>query len=390
MSSYENAAKATTELLDSMISSQELPGIQYIVLDATGVLYEYANGHADTKFQTPVTPNTWFLSASCTKTVTAAAILKLYERGKLELDDPLSKYYSDHPYGDELTIRHLLNQSSGVPNPMPLSWFHTAEQHPEQSEAQALQAALEANSKLDFQPGSKYVYSNLSYWLLGKVVEAVSGITYREYLRTEVLAPLDIGPTEMDCELPTVTNEDATDILLARGHQPRFSLTTLIFWFLIPSDMWADSVGSWCRYQFLYMKGPSYGGLFATARGYAKFLQDLLPDNRNCRLFEKPSTKEAFFSEQRDASGNLMPTTLGWHRGYTSSSNDRGSSKGHLYFGKPGGGPGYHSDLRIYPELGLATVFLANKTEVSEGPINRLSDRLDQAFLAETSLRTQK
>ena len=90
MTSYENAAKATTELLDGMISSQELPGIQYIVVDTSGIRYEYANGMADVKSQTPVTPNTWFLSASCTKTVTAAAILKLYEQGKLELDDPLS------------------------------------------------------------------------------------------------------------------------------------------------------------------------------------------------------------------------------------------------------------------------------------------------------------
>jgi D-alanyl-D-alanine carboxypeptidase len=75
---------------------------------------------------------------------------------------------------------------------------------------------------------------------------------------------------------------------------------------------------------------------------------------------------------QTDTSGRPMPTTLGWHRGQVD---------GHEYFGKCGGGPGYSSNIRIYPKEGIGTVYLSNKTEVSEGPINDLSDKLDIEFM---------
>ena len=67
-----------------------------------------------------------------------------------------------------------------------------------------------------------------------------------------------------------------------------------------------------------------------------------------------------------------VETTLGWHRGQLA---------GTPYFGKPGGGPGFQSNLRVYPLRGLATVWLANQTSISEGPINRLTDALDRHFL---------
>jgi len=389
----ETTARTSTtqSLLDQLIAWHQIPGIQYVVVDSDSIRYEYAGGVCDVQYPAaPVTCDTCFLTSSSTKVLTAAAVLKLVEQEKVKLDDPLSKYFKEHPYGDNLHIRHLMNQSSGIPNPMPLTWLHTAEEHCNYSEANALRDALQVNPKLDFQPGHKYAYSNLSYWLLGKVIEQASGKTYREYLHEEILGPLDIDPNQLDCEIPSST--------IARGHQPRFSLMTLIFSFLTSREIWEKSVGRWARFRLLYMNGPAYGGIFATAKGgYAKFLQDLLRDKP--KLFSKSSTKELCFSEQRDVSGKVLPTTLGWHRGHVlmgvvdddeltgtgrSTTSPRPPLQ-HLYFGKPGGGPGYHSNLRIYPKLGIATVFLANTTEVSEGSINALSDLLDKEFLIEAN-----
>ena len=69
---------------------------------------------------------------------------------------------------------------------------------------------------------------------------------------------------------------------------------------------------------------------------------------------------------------SLIPTTLGWHRGQLD---------GVTYYGKPGGGPGYHGNIRIYPDRGIATAWFANATDVSEGSIIRFSDAADRYWL---------
>lgn len=361
--------KRVKEYLDRLVAGQQVPGIQYIVVDAHSIRFQYAGGIRDAKnpkgddaHQNQVTSQTLFSSASCTKVLTAAAVLKLVEAQKIDLDDPLSRYYDKHPYGDEILVRQLLNQTSGIPNPMPF-WFHTSVEHSSFSESQALSETLQKHSKLDFSPGDKYAYSNLSYWLLGKVIEKASGMNYSEFMEKEIFNTLGISSDEMTCE-PTHYNLQNN---FARGHSDRFSILTLFFWMLLPSNWWAESCGKWARFQTLYMNGPSYGGVLGTAMGYAKFLQDML--RTEPKLF---SDNQLFFQDQFDNHENRLPTTLGWHRGHL---------EGHIYYGKPGGGAGYHGNIRVYPDAGIATVYFSNKTEVTEGPINAFSDLLDSEFL---------
>jgi D-alanyl-D-alanine carboxypeptidase len=359
----KDAVNRATAYLDELVQDGQIPGIQYMVVRADSILLAYAGGLRDSSCpDDKVEKNTSFLSSSTTKVLTAAAVLKLLEAGKVSLDDPLSKFYKDHPYGDDLQIQHLINQSSGIPNPMPLKWLHTTEEHSSYSETDAIETALKENSKLNFKPGEKYAYSNLSYWLLGKVIEEASGMSYRQYMRDQVFDPLNISESELDTEIHDPK-------LYARGHVARYSLFTFVFWLLIPSRLWDKSAGNWARFKALYMNGPPYGGVVGTASGYAKFLQDMLKQEPT--LFS-PETKALFFKDQHDSSGTLMPTTLGWHRGKLGDQ---------IYYTKPGGGPGYHSNIRIYPEAGIASIYLCNKAEASEAPINAFSNSIDAEFL---------
>ena len=359
--------KRVTDYLGRLIKKGRIPGIQYIVLQGDEVLYQFAGGIRDGANKQPVLPTTTFLSSSSSKTLTAAGVLLLVERGQIALDDSLSKYIPEQPYGDKLKIRHLLNQSSGVPNPLPLSWLHTSTEHSTYSEKSALQTALKENGELDFEPGEKYAYSNLSFWLLGQVIERAAGQSYCEFMRAQVFAPLDITPGELDCEIADKNN-------FARGHQETCTFLNLFFRLMTEKKIWDESVTlggkRWSRFQVLYMNGPAYGGLNGTATGYAKFLQDMI--RKNPKLFSS-ATRDLFFSTQKDDRGRLLPTTPGWHRG---------NLNGITYYGKPGGGPGYSSNIRVYPEQRIATVFLSNQTRVSEGPIHAFSDTLDREFLA--------
>jgi D-alanyl-D-alanine carboxypeptidase len=348
--------------LAQLIQRGEVPGIQYVVVGPAGVEFESCCGITDVYSGHPVTSSTTFMASSVTKTLTAAGVLRLKDRGQLDLDSSLGTYYPSHPYNADIRIDQLLNQTSGVPNPMPLRWLHLAEDHDDYDEDEALKDILTQHSNLRFAPGSRYAYSNLAYWLLGKVIEQVSGLSYADYMRTSILDPLGISSDEMGCVIKNSGRH-------ACGHLRRRSVLGLLMPLMMSNEVFAKTAAGRRRFQPVYMNGPAYGGLIGTARAFSKFLQDQLrPDP----VLFSGETKDLFFSEQTDSSGRRIETTLGWHRGELS---------GNEYYGKPGGGPGFQSNIRVYPKKAIATVWLANETGASEGPIHALTDSLDRHFL---------
>lgn len=355
---------AVTRRIEQFLEEKDEVGFSYLVVSKAGPVFELHRGRLDAAFETPVTAEAMFQSASTTKVITTIAILRLVDRGRLRLDDPLSSSFPDHPYGREVTIRSLLNHSSGIPNPLPLTWVHTRAEHPSFEEGKALTTALQENAQLRAEPGARYLYSNLGYWLLGALIERISDKKYSSFVEEEVFGPLGITPSEINFEGRDASHE-------ARGHYKRSSLLGLAMPFLTDRTIRAPKSGSWGRFESLFMNGPAYGGAFATARGYGKLLTDLLSE-RSSVLSD--SSRAALFSPQVDRTGRPLGVTLAFRTG------DLGGTP---YFSKPGGGPGFSSNLRIYRERGLATVFLSNRMRVSEAEIQRISDELDRPFLAQ-------
>ena len=354
--------KSPRRYLDSLNIPGEIPGLQYTAVNERGVIFEYARGYRELGKKIPVRANTAFMLNSSTKVFTAAAILQLSEKGKIDLDRALSLYYPDHPYGPGVTIRHLLNQTSGIPNPMPIHWLHFPTDRGKFVENNALRKVLGENPKLSFAPGEKYAYSNISYWLLGKVIERVSGLSYCEYLRRHVFAPLDIGPGELSCTMPGKER-------LALGYQKKYTLLSLFLHLFGASKYFRGTEEGYLRFRKVYHNGPAYGGLYGTGRGVALFLGDMLREKP--RLFSS-RTRDLFFSTQKNNKGEVLSMTPGFRRGRCG---------GIPYYGKPGGGPGFHGNIRIYPSRKIATVLLVNKTVLREKPINDFSDRLDRRLL---------
>ena len=142
------------------------------------VLLKKAYGLADYEWNIKNTVATKFLLASVTKQFTAAAILQLVEKGKLSLQDPLSKFLPDYPKADSVTIHMLLSHSSGLAlgfKELALSTISN-------------DSAYSAIKKIpyEFSPGTKSAYSNIGYYLLGKIIEKVSGETYAVFLRKNI------------------------------------------------------------------------------------------------------------------------------------------------------------------------------------------------------------
>lgn len=357
-----NSCQNAQTQLERMVSEGRVPGIQYSVVNEHGTMFEFNGGWAQTAASIPVTPETVFMSASMTKVVTALAVLQLADRGLLSLDAPLSASFADHPYGDELTVRRLLSHTAGVPNPMPLDWCHGSRHHAQYDETAELDRRLAQSSKLQAPPGREFRYSNLGYWLLSGVIDRAAGMSYEHYVRQQILAPLGIPESDLGFALAGPDRR-------ATGYIKRWSLMRGLLSVAAPSFMMGESRGSWTSFEPVYMNGPAYGGLFGNARGWTVLLADqLAPDS----IALGGAAQTEFYRAQRTSNGQKIPMTLGWHIG---------SLKGKRHFYKAGGGPGFSCNLRIYPDQGLATVWLSNRMAASESPIQAISDSIDANFV---------
>jgi CubicO group peptidase (beta-lactamase class C family) len=149
-------------------------------------------GFADRERGVRNSPATRYGIGSLTKTFTAAAIAILQERGLLSLDDTLGLYLPGFPHGGEITIKHLLAHTSGVPDYHSLPDYQAQRAHPT---TLAEFAAWVGTKPLDFRPGEKDSYSSSGYALLAYVIEQVSGTSYSEFLRHNLFEPLGMGET---------------------------------------------------------------------------------------------------------------------------------------------------------------------------------------------------
>jgi D-alanyl-D-alanine carboxypeptidase len=350
-----SASVKARSLLDSLVETSKVPGIQYQVLDSHHTVFEFSGGWADIANERPMNAATTLMAYSMSKTITAAAVLLLVQAEKLRLDETIDRHIDWHPYGPGITIRHLLSHTSGIPNPIPLAWVHSRADHDRFDERAELAAVLRKHSKLAFQPGSKFKYSNIGYWLLGPIVERVTGESITTFVRKQILSPLDIATQELDYEIP----DDATH---SKGYLEKYSLMNVIKRFVIASKWIGHYEDRWLRIHDHFLNGPAFGGLVGTARGFGKFLQDQL--RPHSKILDDP-TRELFYAPQRTHSGDTIPMSLGWHIKTLSS---------RPCFYKEGGGGGFHCMMRLYPESGISSVVMTNATMFDVGGLMDATD----------------
>lgn len=189
------AAKA-----DAVVKSYVRDGIfrgAVLVAKDGQVLFERGYGNANDEWQIPNTVDTRFRLGSITKQFTAAAILKLIEQGKVSLDDPMKKFYPEAPAAwDAITIRHLLNHTSGIPSYTGLPGFMQKRARERMTPIEIVN--LSKDLPLEFQPGEKYAYNNTGYVFLGYVIEKVSGESYAAHVKRVLFDPLGMKNSGYD------------------------------------------------------------------------------------------------------------------------------------------------------------------------------------------------
>jgi len=174
-----------SETVDRELSKAGAPGAAVALIRDGKVVFEHGFGYRS-RSGGFVSVHTHFEIGSDTKQFTACAILQLKEHGLLALDDRLAKYVPEFPHAKEITLRELLDQTSGLPDFVATNHFVRITQT---SAGSFARIETMASGSLHFAPGSRWEYSNSNYVALGRVIEVVSREPYQRYVRDHLFAP---------------------------------------------------------------------------------------------------------------------------------------------------------------------------------------------------------
>ena len=179
--------------IEQQMAALHIPGAALAIVEGAKIVHLRAFGRAGPDGQAP-TAQTPFFIGSLTKSVTAVAILQLVEADKVELDAPVRRYLPWFQVADpqataQMTVRHLLNQTSGFTQTVGMIPLADFDDQPGAAERQARALATFQPARL---PGAAWEYSNVNYNLLGLIVEAASGEAYTDYVQNHIFAPLEM------------------------------------------------------------------------------------------------------------------------------------------------------------------------------------------------------
>jgi CubicO group peptidase (beta-lactamase class C family) len=299
-----------------------------------------------------------------TKIPTAIAILQLQEQGLLNLDQPVVAYLPwfevVYPSADSpaITVRNLLRHSSGLPDPMPamIGWVHSDDQGRNQTEL--VKKFLPHYQTLNFTPGQKAVYSNLNYMVLGAVIEAVSGQSYESYITENLLQPLGMTQTGF-VYLPGMAQHEAIGTLPIVHFYTPFLPALLDVQAVI-----RERQGKMLWLQRVYIDATPSTGLIGPAPDVARFIQMYL----NGGSLEGVSILKPETVAMMTQTEPFYQAGLGWIVGQTSAGR---------YLEHTGGGPGFATFMRLYPDQQLGFAILANGTDLDRSGLADLLAGLD-------------
>lgn len=282
-------------------------------------IFTGAYGLADRHRQIPNTLDTRFRIGSMNKMFTAVAVLQLVEAGKIRLSDPFGTYLKDYPnkqVASKVTIQQLLTHTGGTGD----IFGPEFEAHREQLRTLHDYVLLYGRRGLEFEPGSRWNYSNYGFILLGEVIERATGQSYYDYVRDHIYNPAGMNSTGSLPEDEPVPNRAIGYTRISGGSALRPNTDTLPY------------------------RGTSAGGGYSTVGDLLRFANALLEH----KLLDAHYT-ELLTTGKIDIPGGKYAYGFEDH-----------VTNGVRWFGHGGGAPGMNGDLRIYPDSGYIIAVLAN------------------------------
>lgn len=191
--------QAIDNIIINEMTKMKIPGVGIAIHKDGEMIYSRGYGLRNIEDNLPFTPDTLNGFGSNTKAFTCVAIMQLNELDKLDIHDPVSKYL-DFQLSDDITIHHLMSHSSGIPN-LNLEQVENTKLEPNNKFPLIAMGSWDdffyhingAGDAISFKPGERFFYFDSGYTMLGRIIEKISGMSYAEYVRKNILVPLDMN-----------------------------------------------------------------------------------------------------------------------------------------------------------------------------------------------------
>ncbi len=315
----QSVNKKLDQYLSDYYINKDVPSISAGIIHNGKIVWLGAKGFADIENNVQVSDKSVYRIASISKVITAVSIMQLVEQGKLKLDDDVRKYIPYFPPKRwKFTIRQLLSHTAGIRNYKSTGEFESKEYF--QSTKEAINYL--AMDSLEFEPGTKYLYTTLSYNLVAAIIENVSGISFPEYLKKNIFTPADMHSTYPDFQRDIIP-------FRVKGYDRNKYRQ-------VQNAALAD----------LSIKIPG-GGLLSNVEDLLKFSDSLLKGK-----LIKPSSLDSMLVPTKLKDGKTVNYGLGFSFNVDES--------GRKFISHSGTGTGFTSTLLIYPQEKIAAVHLIN------------------------------
>jgi CubicO group peptidase (beta-lactamase class C family) len=323
------------DALFSLYDREDVPGASVMVVQDGKVLFKKAYGSANLEDKIPSATTTNYRIASVSKQFTAMAIMILAERKKLSYDDSLTRFFPDFPaYGKQITVRHLLNHTSGL--------IDYAEVIPAGTTTPLTDSdvldLMKRQDKTMFPPGSQFRYSNTGYAILALIVEAASGASFQEFMAKNIFKPLKMTNTVF------YERDDHTDRRRAYGYTSR-----------------RDKFERTDQSLTSYILGD--GAIYTSVEDYAKWDQALY----TTKLVSAEALREAF------TPGVAVDKETGYGFGWFISNRHDLKLLSH-----GGATIGFTTQVRRFPDKRLTVIIIANR---NNAPLSGIIDKVIDLYL---------
>ncbi|MFD7160786.1 serine hydrolase domain-containing protein [Kribbella sp. NPDC059898] len=320
--------------LDKLQADDSFSGTVLVLKDGRTVLSR-SMGYADRERRIRNRDDTIFCLASVTKLFTGVAIGQLVQRGALDLVDPIGKYLSGFEAGDKVTIHQLLTHTSGLGDYMQLPgyWEESATWTTPQQTMDGILRYIRTES-LAFAPGTASKYSNSGFHVLGCIVAKIAGVSYYDYIRTNIFRPAGMTSSGF-----TLLSQWRTDRRFAHPY---------------PTDESGTRYDALAAGRFGLIGTPA-GNAFANAPDLVRFVEALTGGK-----LLSPTWRDVFVTPK--FSLGTLPAKPGLPEiiNFFGYGVDSSILNGGLVTGHTGGAPGVSTSAEWYPELGYTAVHLGN------------------------------
>lgn len=328
--------KQIDDIAVSALTKQHISGMEIGIGRSGKVLYLHGYGLRNRADKLPVTTETVFPIGSITKQFTATAVMLLVDRGKIDLNAHISRYLPSAPHGNEITVRELLNQTSGLPDYLEDKALLAAIMGGTDS-AHTTQSlvALVDKKPLHFRPGTKYEYSNTNYALAGMLVSSVSGMPYGTFLQREIFQPQGLDAMQyLRMSVPSGTD-------VARGYNYNKGTFVPISRF---SMDWANAAGAIASDTTDLIRWD-----------HAYFSGSIIPLN-SVRIATTPPARVTMLASKDHANNLGLGYAFGWVQA---------RAEGRQMIWHNGGLPGARAMNATFPRDALEIIVLTNATTAS-------------------------